>query len=147
MTAACGFSPISEEKGQALWVNAADLALLNYLYHPSGHLGFSVGRKAPLGHGLRLRRDQVSLYLLQRAQITFVKTYLCTCKLKQRESACWGLGFLPPSVLPCAAFGGQLKNPEVKQLLQTDLGADRVPRLLKMKEKEQNTFPHPNLLL
>lgn len=142
MTAACGFSPISEEKGQALWVNAADLALLNYLYHPSDHLGFSVGRKAPLGHGLRLRRDQVSLYLLQRAQITFAHA-----NWSSRISACWGLGFLPPSVLPCTAFGGQLKNPEVKQLLQTDLGADRVPRLLKMKEKEQNTFPHPNLLL
>lgn len=61
-------------------------------------------------------------------------------------STFWGLGFFP-STLPCIPFVGQLQKSDVKQITWIDLGAGRVPRLLKIKGREQNTFPPSNLLL
>lgn len=75
--------------------------LLNSLRCPSGHLHLSVGREGPPGHGLHLRRQQTSLHLLQRNQITILKHYW-----SGMMSTFWGLGVFSPLCLTLHTLSG-----------------------------------------
>lgn len=92
MTAAYGFSPASEEKGIAMWVDRADwhsVKLTVLSKWPSMLLSGQWAQRHLQGMACTLGGNG-SLSINYGDQITFLKTYLRTCKLNF-----WDLGFFP----------------------------------------------------
>lgn len=127
--------------------------LLQWAVLSEGLPGLHSGQWPPRGTSRawpapHLRRAWSYFQLLQRAYTICLKTWL----LHMRFKLTWCPSFLFiiiifPPILFCTVFVGQLQRYEVRQMLWIALGAARVPGLIKIKEREQNTIPSSNPLL
>lgn len=149
MTAACRFSLTIEEKGRAMWVTSADwhsVALSCPVWGATWAPQWPVATKRHL-QGMACSAPQESLELFPATaeslhNLSEDLTFAHVIQIDMMSIFCIFYFYFSPYPILHSLCGAT-----AIQMLWIALGADRVPGLIKIKEREQNTFLSSNPLL